>query len=66
MLDVEVYNPSGIFYNPDAVIGGEIRIYHEYYETVPVTKYRTETYQSWEIVDYITTTKTEMKPWWMR
>lgn len=36
-----------------AVVGGEIRIYHEY------------TYESWEIVDYETSTRTEMKPWWM-
>jgi hypothetical protein len=53
VLDVEVYNPSGIFYNPEAVVSGEIRIYYEY------------TYQSWEIVDYATKTKTEMKPWWL-
>jgi hypothetical protein len=66
VLDVEVYNPWGIFYNPDAVVSGNIKIYHEYYKTVPVTKYRTETYESWEIVDYKTSTQTVVKPWWMR
>ncbi|MCP8321266.1 MAG: hypothetical protein H3Z52_10070 [archaeon] len=64
VLDVKVENPW-FFWGPSAVVDGEIRIYHEYYETVPVTKYRTETYQSWEIVDYETSTWTEMKPWWM-
>ena len=30
VLEVEVYNPPGILHNPDAVISGEIKIYHEY------------------------------------
>jgi len=64
VLYVKIANPSILGLGPDAVCSGKIEIYHEYTAKVPVIKYRTETYQSWEIIRYETKTWTEMKPWW--
>jgi len=53
-LYVEVKNPSflGLGLGTSAVISGEISIYHDYTEQVPITKYHTITYTEW-------------LPWWI-
>lgn len=51
-LYVKILNPGVLCTGPPAVVNGYFKVYHEYVKKVPVTKYRTETYQSWEVVGY--------------